>query len=320
MHEAMKRDADTPRLGRGGGERDDEDVLPLQQERRQQRALVGTLGLFALFFGTYLTLLSQANHQRLAAAGYQWLPLVFALTFMTASQLFRALLRCRLPSGSLLMTALPTLLLGTGLCVLLRAPLTAATMSDFINSPLQLFADNRTLGVLGRIGLMVTIEESIKLTPIIVLVLAGLFPTPRVAMLCAALSGMSFGMIEAINYSVFIYPAGGSPISSYLVRTRVMAPSHGVGTAIACGFIYFAAIVRGGRGATPSAFDAMLGFMAAMVLHAAHNALQHATGPFAQVVTIFMQLAVLHALVRAVEKEGAAADTDAGTPLAAEAL
>jgi hypothetical protein len=287
-------------------------------QQRSQRALIGTIGLFALFFGTYLTLVSQANRQPLTAEGYLWLPLVFALGFMTASQFFRVMLRCRLPSGGLLMAAFPTLLLGTVLCFLLRSPATAPTVTAFINSPLQAFGgENRALGMLGRIVLMVTIEESIKLAPIIVLVLVGIFRQPKVAMLCAALSGMSFGMIEAINYSVFVYPAGGSPVTSYLVRTMVMAPSHGVGTAIACGVMFFAALLRGGRGTAPTAFDALLGFMSAMVLHVGHNALQAATGPYAQLITIFLQLAVLYGLVRVVEKD---AQSDDDGPLAVAAL
>jgi hypothetical protein len=288
-------------------------------ERRShaQGVFWGTMGLFALFLGTYMTLVSQASHARPTPEGYRWLPLLFAVGFMVATQLFRLMLRCRMPSGALFFAAFPTLLCAAVLCVLLRAPQTSATVSGLLNSPLEAFSHNRALGVFFRIVLMVLIEEGVKLTPVVLLVLAGAVRQPRVAMLCAAIAGMSFGMIEAINYSVFIYPATGSPLTSYLVRTMVMAPSHGVGTAIGCGFMFFAALARsGGRSATPRLVDALLGFLAGVVLHMAHNALQAAAGPVSQVLTIFLQLAVLYSLVKAVEKD--AATTTTRIPPAAE--
>jgi RsiW-degrading membrane proteinase PrsW (M82 family) len=205
-----------------------------------------------------------------------------------------------------------TLLLTLALCALLRARAAAAlataivtpdaTISTaFLDAAARVLTPHGPLARAGEIVVMVLIEETIKLLPIFLLVRRRAIGRATDAMFAAAIAGLCFGTIEAINHSFFFYAPGGLPLTTYVIRALVMAPSHGIGAALACG-VMFARAAR--RGRFPARTDALAGFAVAVALHIAHNGGQALLGPVMQIPSVFLPVALLYVLAnRATQDE-----------------
>jgi len=269
---------------------------------------VGIVALVGLFLGTYLLLASPL--QRVVPYAGLFVPAVVGLGFLLAGRLFGMVMGTGSSASRLLRpSATITLLLTVALCAALRAKSLVAVgtegLADRHGMPAALLdAAARAVSVrpahLGRwaeIVCMVTIEEAIKLVPVFLLIRGRVIRGASEAMLAGAVGGLCFGMVEAINHSFFLYARLGSPATTYLVRAFVMAPSHGIGAAVACG-VAFAAAARRATSATPSGRDMLVGFLVAAAMHAMHNGLQAVCGPASQIATVFLPIAVLYRLVR----------------------
>ena len=284
------------------------DPSPLHEARGHARA--GIAALVGFFLWTYLLLASPL--QRTLPAGGLFVPAVVGIGFLTVGRLFALIVGTR-PAAVRVMrvSALATLALGVALCIVLRAkwlwrygveaPGDARTLpAALLNAAARILTQPQTAAQrwVELIGMVLT-EEAIKLLPVFVLIRARLLRNASEAMLAAAVGGLCFGMVEAINHSFFLYARTASPATTYLVRAFVMAPSHGIGAAVACGVAFALAATRKRVGGRPSWGDLWFGFMIAAALHAAHNGLQTIGGPASQIVTVFVPVALWYALVRA---------------------
>jgi len=293
----------------------------------RSRRRAGVVALCGLFLATYLLLASPLNHLVPSARSAAFfVPAVIGLGVMLAGRAFALVLasgRHRVVRASVV----ATLLIAIALCAALRmkslwwpgggggggagggvARTDARTLpTALLDTAAAGAARSARLTARGRTGLeigcMVTIEESIKLLPVFLLIRRRRIRTAGEAMWAAALGGMGFGMIEAVNHSFFLYARLSSPATTYLVRALVMAPSHGIGAAIACGVAFASAQWRNSAAdAMPSRRDLLAGFLVAAMMHAAHNGLQAACGPSAQIATVFLPIVLLYGLSQAVTR------------------
>ena len=276
-----------------------------------RRSRVGVAALSGLFLGTYFLLASPLNRVIPSAGALAWfVPAIVGIAFLVAGRLLGLVVESR----TLVRTSVvATLLLAVCLCAVLRmktalsgggAAAVAARMQmrlpaallDAASSARPIRSSAPTRPWL-EIAFMVTIEESIKLLPIFFLIRRRTIRSAGDAMWAGALGGLCFGMIEAVNHALFLYARTGAPATTYLVRAFVMAPSHGIGAAIACGVVFASSRARLRLPEWP---DMFAGFAVAVMMHAAHNALQAACGPSAQIATVFLPLLLLYGLSPAV--------------------
>ena len=280
--------------------------------RKGPAPVAGVAALATIFLGTYL-LLASPLHRLVPTAGI-FVPALIGLGFLLAARVIAV----AIGGGDRTTTTIKprpsviaTLVLTVALCAAVRsksffalgsgggdAPPDARSLpAAFLDAAARALGSHGRLGRAGEIALMVTLEESIKLLPVFLLIRRRAIRSAADAMLAGGLGGLCFGMVEAINHSFFLYAPAGSPATTYLIRVLVMAPSHGVGAAVACGVTF--ALACGRRTAPrghPAWRDGAVGFAVAVALHAAHNGLQAIVGPPAQIVTVFLPLALLYAL------------------------
>jgi RsiW-degrading membrane proteinase PrsW (M82 family) len=174
------------------------------------------------------------------------------------------------------------------------------------------------LGETFRFAAMCTLEEAIKLLPVFVLIATGRIRNAHGAMLCGALSGLTFGAVEAISFGYLVYPATTpiTPVSTYLTRFFIMSPLHGIWDALAGGLVFFlSGRGRANRRRGPTIGSAAAAFSCAVVFHVTHNALQAIVGPVMQIVTVFMLLAPLYLLAKAARRRAAAEGSPDGGQL-----
>ena len=75
---------------------------------------------------------------------------------------------------------------------------------------------------------MIALEEAIKLLPVFWFIRRGKIRTAHAAMLCGALSGLTFGTIEAISYGYLVYPELHSPVTTYLTPSCLPCTASGI--------------------------------------------------------------------------------------------
>jgi len=289
---------------------------------------VATLMLYGLVLGTFLLNLTKLRH-----AEPNWRTLVpfgAGVSFYVASTLFLLILgRGQISRWTVLLCTTMTLVLTTLLCMVLRAgllvdqvPAGASALRGLLIHMDQ--AIKSALAAESWIGEAVlfagkyTVEEVIKLTPVFFLIATGRIRNAHGAMLCGALSGLTFGAVEAISFGYLVYPATPeiTPVSTYLTRFFIMSPLHGIWDALAGGLVFF--LSGRGRANTqrgPTIGSAAAAFSCAVVFHVTHNAFQARFGAFMQIVTVFMLLAPLYHMAKAARKRAAAEGSPDGGQL-----
>ena len=278
---------------------------------------VATLMLYALVLGTFLLNLTRLRH-----AEPKWWTLVpsgAGVSFYVASTLFLLIMgRGQISRWTVLLCTASTLILTTLLCLILRAGLLIDQVPDNALRQLLISIDHAVKAVLSvdtwlgesiRFAAMCTLEEMIKLLPVFALIASGRIRNAHGAMLCGALSGLTFGAVEAISFGYLVYPAAipTTPVTTYLTRFFIMSPLHGMWDALAGGLVFFlsgSGRINKRRG--PTIGSAAAAFACAVVFHVTHNALQAIVGPVMQIVTVFMLLAPLYLLAKAARRRAAA--------------
>lgn len=322
-----------PHASPPGGAPSDAAAAPLRQRppRVPAHFFIATLMLYGLVFGTFLLNLTRLRH---AEPNWRTLvPFTAGASFYVASTLFLLILGRGLVSRwTVLRCIATTLVLTTALCLVLRAGLlvdqvpagatgAAAALRQLLVTAdqwvraMHAAAENSLAYALEFAG-MITFEEFVKLLPVFVLIAAGRIRNAHGAMLCGALSGLTFGVVEAISFGYLVYPADGSPVSTYFTRFFIMAPLHGMWDALAGGLVFFLS----GRGRSnsrrgPTIGSAAAAFACAVVLHVTHNAFQARFGAFMQIVTVFMLLAPLYHMAKAARRRAAAEGSPDGGQL-----
>jgi RsiW-degrading membrane proteinase PrsW (M82 family) len=304
-------------------------VLSYQRPNRvPTHFFVATLLLYALVLGTFLL-----NLTKLRYAEPNWRTLVpfgAGVSFYVASTLFLLILgRGQISRWTVLLCITTTLVLTTLLCLILRAgllieqvPAEAAALRQLLINTDQvvklMLAVDGWLGETIRFAGMFTLEEAIKLLPVFLLIATGRIRNAHGAMLCGALSGLTFGAVEAISYGYLVYPAASpiTPVSTYLTRFFIMSPLHGIWDALAGGLVFFLS----GRGRSntrrgPTIGSAAAAFACAVVFHVTHNAFQAIVGAPMQIVTVFMLLAPLYHMAKAARRRAAAEGSPDGGQL-----
>ena len=289
---------------------------------------VATLLLYVLVLGTFLLNLTRLRH-----AEPNWRTLVpfgAGVSFYVASTLFLLILgRGQISRWTVLVCITTTLVLTTLLCMVLRAGLLVEQVPIDAAALRQLLIDTdlavrSTLTVDGWFGVsfrfagMFTLEETLKLLPVFVLIWTGRIRNAHGAMLCGALSGLTFGAVEAISFGYLVYPATHpiTPVSTYLTRFFIMSPLHGIWDALAGGLVFF--LSGRGRGSMrrgPTLGAAAAAFACAVTFHVTHNALQAIVGAPMQIVTVFMLLAPLYHMAKAARRRAAAEGSPDGGQL-----
>src|SRR5687768_17038798 len=189
---------------------------------------VATLLLYVLVLGTFLLNLTKLRH-----AEPNWRTLVpfgAGVSFYVASTLFLLILgRGQISRWTVLICITATLVLTASLCAVLRAGLLIDQVPSGAAALRQLLIDTDEavkwtlsadgwLGETLRFAGMFTLEETIKLLPVFLLIATGRIRNAHGAMLCGALSGLTFGAVEAISFGYLVYPATNpiTPVSTYL--------------------------------------------------------------------------------------------------------
>ena len=305
-------------------------AAPLRErpQRVPTHFFVATLMLYGLVLGTFLLNLTKLRH-----AEPKWwtlVPFAAGVSFYVASTLFLLILgRGQISRWTVLICTATTLVLTTLLCLILRSgllidqvPGDSVTLRQLLismdHAVKGLLTVDTWIGETIRFAGMCTLEELIKLTPVFVLIATGRIRNAHGAMLCGALSGLTFGAVEAISFGYLVYPAATpiTPVSTYLTRFFIMSPLHGIWDALAGGLVFFLS----GHGRTntrrgPTLGSAAAAFACAVVFHVTHNALQAIVGPVMQIVTVFMLLAPLYLLAKAARKRAAAEGSPDGGQL-----
>jgi hypothetical protein len=286
--------------------------VPAKRRRRMPaHFFVGTLLLYAVVLGTFLLAGSSLQHAR--PNWHTMVPMSAGVSFYVASNLFLLILgRGQVSRWMVLKVTSITLILTVLLCLILRAQFLSESIGPGAESlrsamaALAVFV--RTL--LGRKGLigeslqftaMIALEETVKLGVVFVLIWRGRIRTAHAAMLCGALSGLTFGTVEAISFGYLqypIYPPGGAPVTTYLTRFFVMSPLHGIWDAVACGLVFFFSGLRNADEGKPMPGAYLAAFSCAVFFHVEHNALQAIVGPVMQIVTVFALLAPLYGMAK----------------------
>jgi len=289
---------------------------------------VATLMLYALVLGTFLLNLTRLRH-----AEPNWRTLVpfgAGVSFYVASTLFLLIMgRGQISRWTVLLCTATTLVLTTLLCLTLRAGLLIDQVPESAVSLRQVLVNldqivksllsvESWIGETIRFAGMCTLEEFIKLLPVFVLIATGRIRNAHGAMLCGALSGLTFGAVEAISFGYLVYPATAeiTPVSTYLTRFFIMSPLHGIWDALAGGLVFF--LSGRGRANTrrgPTIGSAAAAFSCAVVFHVTHNAFQARFGAFMQIVTVFMLLAPLYHMAKAARRRAAAEGSPDGGQL-----
>ena len=147
---------------------------------------------------------------------------------------------------------------------------------------------------------MIAAEELSKLGVVLVFIRMRLIRSPQAAIGCAALAGLTFGLIESNAYGYLNFAAGQSALPEYFTRYLIMSPVHALWDMIGVG-IAFALAARRGVGASdpqPSSLDCVLAFIVTNIIHNAHNDLQPAVGAQTQYVSVLLVLLIVYVLAK----------------------
>jgi hypothetical protein len=292
---------------------------PQQRGRVPKRFFLATLALYALILGTYLL-----RNTVLQTAIPNWrtvVPTLSGVSFYILATLFLLILgRGRVSRWVVLIVIACTFVYTAGLCLLLRSPglynaldpNAPAALRSLIGAMAQFknaaFAGDSVLARAAQLIVMIMIEEAVKLLPVFVLISTGRIRTAHGAMLCGALSGLTFGTVEAVSYGYLQYPQLDRPITDYFTRFLVASPMHGVWDALAGGLVFFlSGRWRFNALRRPGAFAYLAAYSIAVAVHVAHNTLQEIVGARMQIVTAFALLAPLYATARYARRRALAA-------------
>jgi len=295
---------------------------PIRVRRPRPRVprhfFVGTLLLYGVVFGTFL-LYRTSLHEALP----NWrtvVPVAAGVSFYIAANLFLLILgRGHISRWTVLKVTGATLILTAVLCLSLRSQLIYERVGPDASPSLRgliatiggiiaaLFARQGVLAQSAQFAGMIALEETVKLAAVFLLIRTGKIQNAHAAMLCGALSGLTFGTIEAISYGYLAYPAQAAPLTSYLTRFFVMSPLHGIWDSLAGGLVFFlsgrwraTASRRPGAGAFAAAFAC------AVVFHVAHNSLQIIVGKEMQIVSAFGLLGPMYVMAKHARRRAAA--------------
>jgi RsiW-degrading membrane proteinase PrsW (M82 family) len=278
---------------------------------------VGTLLLYAVVLGTFLLSASPLQH-----SSPNWrtvVPIAAGVSFYVAANLFLLILgRGQVSRWTVLNVALATLIISATLSLALRSQLLYERVDpnehslrgaiDTVRGVIRSFrASDSMPAQSARFAGMIALEEAIKLLPVFFFIRRGRIRTAHAAMLGGALSGLTFGTIEAISYGYLVYPELHSPVTTYLTRFFIMSPLHGIWDSLAGGLVFF---LSGRRGMSPKRKPmigaALAAYACAVVFHVAHNSLQVLIGPAMQIVTVFTLLAPLYMMAKVARRRAAA--------------
>jgi RsiW-degrading membrane proteinase PrsW (M82 family) len=288
-------------------------ALALPRRRVPRRFFIGTLLLYGIVLGTYFLALTPL-HRSIPNWTTVIPTLAFAGFYVSAGLFLLILGRGHVSRWEVLKVIAATFVLTCALCLSLRAEKLLEAI-DPANQTLHhlvgatagivrwLFSGETILTDLLEFAGMIVVEEVVKLLPVFVLIATGRLKTAHDAMLCGALAGLTFGVVEAVGYAYLEYAPQMTPITTYLTRFFVMAPLHGIWDALGGGLVFFLSgrwrsntLRRPGVGAIVAAFAC------AVVFHIAHNAFQAVRGPETQIITVFALLAPLYVMSKSARR------------------
>jgi hypothetical protein len=284
---------------------------PSRGRRVPRRFFIGTLLLYAIVLGTYFLRLTPLHH-----AVPDWRTIVpsfaFASFYVPAGLFLLILGRGHVSRWDVLKVIAAAFVLTCVLCLSVRAELVVQTIHPshvqlrHLITSVGAFVDWLFSGVL-QIAAQVMVEEAFKLLPVFVLIVTGRLRTAHDAMLCGALSGLTFGTMEAVSFGYLDYAGSHKPITEYLTRFFVMAPLHGIWDALGGGLVFFLSgrwrsnvLRRPGLGAIVAAY------CCAVVFHIGHNSLQAVLGPATQIISVFAMLAPLYVMSKSARRRAEA--------------
>src|SRR4051812_25751385 len=149
--------------------------------------------------------------------------------------------------------------------------------------------------LLGNTLGVAVFEEAAKLVPVLLLLRAGRLVGTRSAVMCAALAGLTFGLLESNWYAFSVYTEHPTPGYNYLIRFLILPAMHAIWPAVSIGLMLLAPSGAKRTGWRGIAWN--LGPMAGVFLHGLYNALG-AISPAAQIVAFMVTLLVLFAVAR----------------------
>jgi hypothetical protein len=115
------------------------------------------------------------------------------------------------------------------------------------------------------------------------------------AMACAALAGLTFGLIESNLFGYTNLP--GMQFSEYLMRYFSMSITHALWDALGAGLAFWFA-----KEMSPTFRSCMIGFAVTCVLHLLHNVLQEVITPSVQAITMCLLLLPVYALAKSARR------------------
>jgi hypothetical protein len=142
------------------------------------------------------------------------------------------------------------------------------------------------------------VEEAAKLVPLLLLCRWRRIPDMRSAMICGALAGMCFGVIEANVYAFIEYGPEKFEAGQWIIRYYGMCLTHGMWDALG-GALMFCFLSRGSTGGG-AIFKS---WATVSIVHLAHNGLQAIIGPVTQIATMIGLLLPIYILARRAWRE-----------------
>lgn len=127
---------------------------------------------------------------------------------------------------------------------------------------------------------IVVLEELAKLAPVLVLIAIGQIRSMQSALCAAALTGLTYGLMESNCYGYTDFVGVGEPLTEYLSRYFTMSTTHALWDATGAGVAMLLCL----RGS--SLGGCVLGFIVTITMHLCHNFLQEIFTPAVQVATI----------------------------------
>lgn len=285
--------------------------------RLPKRFFLGTLLLYATVMGTYALVLTPLQYE--IPSWRTIVPfLAFGAFYISAGLFLLILGRGHVSRWAVLTSVIATFFVACLLTVSLRAdrlyraidPVRVGTRAFVASVASAVEWINRNDGAVAdmlKFTGTILVEEAVKLLPVFLLIAMRKIRTAHGAMLCGALAGLTFGVVEAVTYGYLEYPVRNEPVTTYLTRFLVMAPLHGIWDALAGGLVFFlSGRWRSSNSRRPELTAYLAAFACAAVFHIAHNALQLVIGPAMQILSVFALLAPLYYMSRSARKRSEA--------------